>query len=460
MSEQKVGGVRTGRPSRIAPLVGLAGQTSGETVALALARKGRMAEPADEAERYARRLSRSAGVATRAAQLLWSALVGSAIPADCLETLGQSLTGLGEDTPVMPPDLTAQTVRAALGRVPQDAYAAFDPEPFAAGPISQVHAAVLHDGRWVAVKILYRGVGQALRSALAAAELHAALEPSVRAVAGSQAVAGVQGVAGELRGRVEQVIGLRSEAVAQAEFAAAYRSHPFIRVPGVIAELSTQRMLTTDLADGFSWAEALRADDAARNRWGEALFRLGGAALSAADPGPGNYLFHDDGAVTVLGFRTARLFEPGEVAALWRRDRAVAGHDVDDLRALHAEQCGYDDSNADPERLYAWHSRMRGPLTGPGPATCTPEWAADVAHAALPANRPCGAAHQAPKERRDCLFATDIDAGTAVLLGALRATAGWNAIREERDHGGPAATPLGKLESAWQATRTENPDVN
>lgn len=445
MSEPKVGTVRDGRPDRLAPLQGLAGQTSGETVALALARKSRAAEPTDEAELYARRLSRCEPVAMRAAQLLWSALVGTSLPAVSAAALAQTLTGFDERPETMSPDLTERTVRTALGRSPLQAYAAFDPEPFGAGPTSQVHAAVLPDGRRVAVKIRYAGISQAVRSALAAPELHRALEPIVRAAAGEQTAARIHAVAGELRGRVDQILGLRAEAAVQAELAEAYREDPFIRVPDVLGELSTERVLTMELAAGRDWAQALQADAAERDRWGETIYRFAVASRIAVDPGPGNYLFHDDGAVSFLGFSTAARLEPEQAAALARRARAVALHDADELRALHAEHCGYDDPGADAQALSTWHGRIRGPLAGPGPATCTPEWAADAAQAALPAQRPCESAHQAPKASRNCLFATDIDTGLAAVLGALRATADWDGPRERQDRGGaPAGHTTGK----------------
>jgi hypothetical protein len=460
MTERGAGS--TGRAARISPLRGLAGQTSGETVALALARKARPAERTDEAELYARRLGRCRPVAVRAAELLWSELVGTAMPAAAAAALGQTLTGFDEKAEGMSADLTIRTLRTALGQSPeQQAYAAFDPEPFGAGPISQVHSAVLHDGRWVAVKIRYHGVSQAVRSALAAPELHRALEPLVRAAAGPEAASRIHAVAGELRGRVEQVLSLRTEAAVQAELAARYQKHPFIRVPGVIGALSTERVLTMELAGGRSRAQAVSAGAAERDRWAEAIYRFAGDAGTVLDPGPGNLLFYDDGAVTFLGFRGAGSLGSEQLRALARRDWAVSRHDADELRALHVEQCGYDDPGTDPERLYAWHSRIRGPLAGPGTRTCTPEWAADAAEAAQPAHRPCAAAHQASK-KRDCLFATDADTGLAAVLGALRATADWEAVRTERESGGggPAATPLGKLESAWQAAGTEKPDVN
>ena len=321
MTERGAGAGSTGRAPRISPLRGLAGQPSGVTVALALAaRKARPAERTDEAELYARRLGRCAPVALRAAELLWSELVGTSMPAATAAALGRRLTGFDEQPQVMSTGLTIRTLRTAMGRSPAEAYAAFDPEPFGVGPTSQVHSAMLHDGRWAAVKIRYHGVSQAVRGALAAPELQQALEPIVRAAAGPDAAARIHSVAGELRGRVEQSLSLRAEAAVQAQFAAHYRKHPFIRVPDAIAESSTERVLTMELAGGRGWADAMLGGSVERNRWAEALYRFARAPETALDPRSGNLLFHDDGAVSVLGFRTVRRLSPEQVNALARRD--------------------------------------------------------------------------------------------------------------------------------------------
>jgi predicted unusual protein kinase regulating ubiquinone biosynthesis (AarF/ABC1/UbiB family) len=454
--------VRAKRAARIAPLAGLAGQTSGETVAVALARKRRQA---GDAEPYAQLLDRFTGVAVKAGQLLWTATAGAVMPAATLKAFQRALTGFTEDAPIMPPELTARTVRAELGRPPQDVFAEFDPTPFATGPICQVHAAVLHDGRRVAVKIRYWGAAQALRTALAGDEVRAALGPLVQAVAPGTTTTGLQATAGELRGRVEESIGLRAEAADQAEFAAAYQEHPFVRIPYVVPELSTQRVLTMERVDGIGWAEALRSGGAAKDRWGEAIYRFRagsarGLGKAGADPGgQGNHVFHDDGAVTFLGFQGVRRLGPEEVTALRDQTRAVVAQGADGLSELHRQQCG-SVPNPDPERLSTWHREMTRPLTGPQPFTCTPAWADAVAEAGLPANWPCGATAQPPPAGPGCLFTIDADTGTASLLGALGATADWHAIRREWDCGGPPATPLGKLESAWTAARTGETDVH
>ncbi len=47
----------------------------------------------------------------------------------------------------------------------------------------------------------------------------------------------------------------RIEAANQEAFWRRYRGHPFIRIPEVVTELSTQRVLVSEWADGLTWAE-------------------------------------------------------------------------------------------------------------------------------------------------------------------------------------------------------------
>lgn len=58
---------------------------------------------------------------------------------------------------VMPRSQLEGQLRAELGRDWQARLASFDTDPRAAASIGQVHAAVLHDGRQVAMKIQYPG---------------------------------------------------------------------------------------------------------------------------------------------------------------------------------------------------------------------------------------------------------------------------------------------------------------
>src|SRR3546814_20505750 len=59
----------------------------------------------------------------------------------------------------------------------------------------------------------------------------------------------------ELRTRLVEELDYTMEADHQRLFADHYRGHPFIHVPEVVSELSTQRVLTTELAEGVRFEE-------------------------------------------------------------------------------------------------------------------------------------------------------------------------------------------------------------
>ncbi|MBX3285291.1 MAG: AarF/ABC1/UbiB kinase family protein, partial [Actinobacteria bacterium] len=69
-----------------------------------------------------------------------------------------ALADLRQDAPPMSPELAAGVVTEELGRPPTEAFADWDPIPVASASIGQVHHAVTHDGREVAVKVQYPGV--------------------------------------------------------------------------------------------------------------------------------------------------------------------------------------------------------------------------------------------------------------------------------------------------------------
>src|SRR3546814_12772269 len=59
----------------------------------------------------------------------------------------------------------------------------------------------------------------------------------------------------ELRTRLVEELDYTMEADHQRLFADHYRGHPFIHVPEVVSELSNQRVLTTELAEGVRFEE-------------------------------------------------------------------------------------------------------------------------------------------------------------------------------------------------------------
>jgi predicted unusual protein kinase regulating ubiquinone biosynthesis (AarF/ABC1/UbiB family) len=306
------GAVGGGRIRRAAPLAGLTARVLGEALRGDLGREHGTEFHVRTAERYAELLGRSKGALMKVGQMLSFTALGSAVPKELQSIYQEALAGLRNEAPPMTPKLARATLEAELSGPAERNFSEFDWEPIAAASIGQVHAAQLHDGRQVAVKIQYPGVGEAIRADLRNAELLAAvLGVAVGSLSSRGLKLDLRSMAAEVSVRVEEELDYRIEASNQAEFADHYRGHPFIRVPEVIGELSTDRVLTQQLVQGHRWSEALLAEQSLRDQWAEAIhrfvygsyYRLG---LFNTDPHPGNFIFHDDGSVSFLDFGSVK----------------------------------------------------------------------------------------------------------------------------------------------------------
>src|SRR4029450_14080131 len=78
----------------------------------------------------------------------------------------------------------------------------------------------------------------------------------------------------ELKDRLIEELDSQLEADNQRLFAEYYRDHPFIRIPDVVDELSTGRVLTTELSVGARWEELLTWAQEERDLAAEAHFPL------------------------------------------------------------------------------------------------------------------------------------------------------------------------------------------
>jgi len=264
------------RLRRAGPLVGLTARTAGEAVVVGLRGKLAGADPTEfhvrTAERYAELLGRSKGALMKAGQMLSFASVSPAVPAEFLSIYQVALARLCDDAPPMAPKLARNVLERELGCRVESAFAAFDWHPLAAASIGQVHAAQLHDGRAVAVKIQYPGVADSIRADLKNTELLATfLSLIIGGMSPRKLSFDLRGAAREISVRIAEELDYRREAANQAEFAEHYRGHPFIRVPEVVGELSTDRVLTQDLVRGLSWSDALTAGQELRDQWAEAI---------------------------------------------------------------------------------------------------------------------------------------------------------------------------------------------
>ena len=125
------------------------------------------------AEDVAKELGEMKGVLMKAGQLI--SFIFEALPDDAQAALAT----LQADAAPMAPSLAAEVVRGDLGKPPERIFLDWTDLPVAAASIGQVHRAVTHDGRDVAVKVQYPGVHEAIESDLDAAEVMYAMFSSM-----------------------------------------------------------------------------------------------------------------------------------------------------------------------------------------------------------------------------------------------------------------------------------------
>jgi predicted unusual protein kinase regulating ubiquinone biosynthesis (AarF/ABC1/UbiB family) len=452
--------VPRGRLKRTMPLAGFTARAAGGRLVAGL-RERTGADGAVErfhertAERYAELLGNSRGALMKVGQIM------SLIDTRSLGTGGfwpyqKALSRLQSDAPPMDAALVHKILEAELGSAVGQ-FAEFSDEPLAAASIGQVHRAVLHDGRQVAVKIQYPGVGQAIRDDLANTELLMTFMRFVMSASGM--TADVRSVAREATARIAEEVDYRHEASTIAKFTELYRDHPFIRIPEVVAEASGDRVLTMTYLDGIDWAEALQADQDLKNTWAEVLQRFcygnyRHANLMHADPHPGNYRFNTDGTVGFVDFGCVKVL-PERLRWHWVATiRAAIDGRSADVRE-HMLHTGFltQDSTLTKEELQEWCSGvLYETAVMPQPATYTPETISRTIRGLFDLRN---ADHPLTQMLTpdDFVFAVRVQLAIGSVCAALNATLPARAIADDLDGIAEPITELGKLHHAWVRER-------
>jgi predicted unusual protein kinase regulating ubiquinone biosynthesis (AarF/ABC1/UbiB family) len=355
----------------------------------------------------------------------------------------------------MAPELVHEVLDAEL-RSGVTQFTEFTDEPIAAASIGQVHRAVLRDGRHVAVKIQYPGVAQAIRNDLANTELVATFARFATSAAGI--VFDPRRMARELTLRISEEVDYEREAATITAFSELYRGHPFIRVPDVIPEASSEHVLTMTYLDGMDWAAAQQAEQDLKNTWAEVIIRFSygnirHANLLHADPHPGNYRFGPDGTVGFVDFGCVTILSE-QKRRLWVTImRAAIEGRSDDLRAAIV-QAGFisDDSAISAGELQAFYSQVFYEIVvAPQPATYSPESGARAARWLF------GLDSTNPVSRMDIsedyVMVPRVQQAWNNVCGGLRATMPARAIIDDMDNVAEPITELGKLHHAWVRER-------
>ncbi|MCU1399001.1 MAG: hypothetical protein JWN62_2110 [Acidimicrobiales bacterium] len=398
------------------------------------------------ADEFAAELGNMKGVMMKAGQLV--SFIMESLP----EEAQQSLSSLFADAPPMPPETARRVVVAELGDEPERLFLDWSPNPVAAASIGQVHRVVLRDGRRVALKVQYPGVGDAIVADLNNAQAMYSML-SMFALKGLD----TRSLVDELRDRMGDELDYRIEARNQTEFADYYRDHPFITVPAVVERCSTGKVIATEWVDGLTWKDFIAtADEAARRRAGESIWRFAQHSvyfLGAfnGDPHPGNYRFQRDGSVTFLDFGLVKRWSPGEWqrlsptldAVIVQRDPAATMAAMEDVGFLVA------DHGLSAEQVHAYVSSPYVPYLS-GTFTFTREFMRDTLTKMIDLKGPHAPVIEQLNMPASFVILDRVVWGVSALLGKLEVTAPWRAMLLEYQTGAAPATELGEADAEWR----------
>jgi ubiquinone biosynthesis protein len=283
---------------------------------------------------------------------------GDALPADLVTELSK----LQSDAAPFPWEDARDVIRSELGRDPEDLFATFEREPFAAASTAQVHRATLHDGTEVAVKVQRPQIVAKTKADLGViAELASIGE---RRLSLARRI-GLRSLVDEFAGGVLNELDYTNEAYHAKRLAANMERFAEIHVPRVYDELSGVRVLTMEFIHGIKITriDELQAAGLDTEELGAAFIRAVIRQILIdgffhGDPHPGNVLA--DPASRRLVFIDLGLV--GQLSTVQRMDLlgllyAVKAVDIpsiaDSLIALGRPTATFDESlfRADIDRL-------------------------------------------------------------------------------------------------------------
>jgi predicted unusual protein kinase regulating ubiquinone biosynthesis (AarF/ABC1/UbiB family) len=364
----------------------------------------------------------------------------------------EALATLQKSAPPMVKELTFEVFKDSFGRYPDEVFKVFKSDPLAAASIGQVHFALTKKGDPVAVKIQYPNIKESIIADLNNLNLISIIKPFLWKGLDLEALMA------ELKERLLEEVDYLIEAKNQMTFYEFYKHHPFIKIPLVYSDYSTDKILTTEFISGKSFYEIKAASQNERNLAAEAIYRFAFRSIYHmlafnGDPHPGNYLFHSKGVVTFLDFGLVKHFTVDDIAQTFEIIRYGAlTPDKAKLRQA-IENCGFIKKQApvNDEELYDFSEIFLALVKQDCDFTIDPRWASEVSRRVLfgytshknvinYANLP---ANYAILQR--------INLGLLAVMGQLNATANWRKISEEiwPEIQGPPSSYLGHLEKKW-----------
>ena len=411
-------GGRLGRYARVGTSVGgLAARLAGERyLGLSLDRDRHAAELRSA-------LGGLKGPLMKAAQLL--ATIPDALPPEYACELAQ----LQSNAPAMGWAFVRRRMATELGPDWRARFSRFDREASFAASLGQVHHAVLPDGRDVAVKLQYPDMASALEADLNQLKLVFAVgqrfDPAIR----------TDEIHAEITNRLREELDYRREARHIDLYRHMLRDEPRVHVPEVVADYSTDRLITMSWLSGEPLLDWKKRSQEERDALAVNMFRAWYVPFYSygvihGDPHLGNYTVREDASVNLMDFGCVRVFPPRFVQGsieLYRalmtddEDRAAAAYEDWGFRGLSREMIAV---------LNRWAAFLYGPLMDDRPRRLTEGVAEgfgrDMAQNVFGELRRMGGV----RPPREFVFMDRAAIGLGAVFVHLRASINWHRLFE------------------------------
>lgn len=299
------------------------------------------------------------GPLMKVAQLL--ATIPGALP----EEYAQALAQLQSDAPPMGWPFVKRRMQAELGRDWQSRFDTFDRQPAAAASLGQVHRAVSLDGQALACKLQYPDMDSAVEADLNQLQmlfaLHKRMGPAID----------TSEISKEISARIREELDYKREARHMKLYGNILADEDLVRVPELVPDLSTGRLLTMNWLDGEKLLDFKDESLEVRNRLSVAMFRAWWRPFSHygvihGDPHLGNYtVFREGGApagINLLDYGCIRIFPTSFVQGVIDLYRGLQTNNRDQIVSAY-ENWGFEGLNNDLiEILNIWAGFIYGPL--------------------------------------------------------------------------------------------------
>lgn len=274
------------------------------------------------------------------------------LPAEALQVLSVTQAGV----PPMTYATISEQIRRELGKKPEQIFASFDREAFAAASLGQVHRASLKTGEQVAVKIQYPGVEQTVGQDLKNLKL---LLTTLKAIAHDlmRQKIDVRTLYAELEERLVEELDYEREAANLKTFAELLSGDDEVMIPRVFAQFSSRRVLTMTFLDGYPLTDVFApVVDPQLKEWVVRKYftliwrQILEFGVLHTDPHPGNYLVTYHPRLGILDFGSIRRFPETVRKAHLKLARALLAND-DPAMAQALVALGYLERNQPAEAM-------------------------------------------------------------------------------------------------------------